>query len=315
MRPAHTLVGIGLRPAHVDALLAQRPRLGFLEVHAENAFAAGGAFVAALETLAQHYPISLHGVGLSLGSAHGVDEAHLDRLCELVARIRPVRVSDHLAFSSAGSPGEPRIHAGDLLPVARTPASVEVLVANIQHAQARLGRSLLVENLSAYLGYTDDALSEQAFCMTVCQRAGCQLLLDLNNLVVNGLNRARRAHWQHAPDQEPDRGQALLKARAEALDFVWSLPPGLVGEVHLAGFRWPEQPDRLVVDDHSQRVSPTVWDCYEQTLNHLGELPTLVEWDLDLPPLAVLLDEARIATQTIARLRGELDEDEDTPDA
>lgn len=298
-------VGIGLRQPHAQALLAQRPPLGFVELHSENFFADGGANLQALDEVRAHYPVSLHGVGLSLGSAGGVDAAHLDKLARLVTRIDPVRVSDHACFARVSAPGSPQaVHASDLLPLAFTPASQDILVRNIQQVQDRLQRPILIENLSAYMAYEDDSIPEAEFLVQTCRRAGCQLLLDLNNLVVNGLNRARRATWQTAPGTVPDRDRALAKARAEALDFLWSIPPSLVGEIHLAGFRWPEQADKLVIDDHSQRVSPTVWDIYEQALTHLGEIPTLIEWDVDLPPLAVLLDEARLAAQAITRHRG-----------
>ncbi|TAK93090.1 MAG: DUF692 domain-containing protein [Aquabacterium sp.] len=312
-RPPSALIGIGLRPPHAQALMTQRPALGFVEVHSENFFAQGGGAIQGLLAVRAHYPVSLHGVGLSLGSASGVDEAHLDRLARLVEQVSPVRVSDHASFAhvrpaSPGSPGA--VHASDLLPLAFTPASQDVLVANIQRVQDRLRRPILIENLSAYMAYEDDEMTEIEFLIQTCRRSGCQLLLDLNNLLVNGLNRARRLHWQDAPGSEPDRDRAMQQARAETMDFVWSLPPGMVGQLHLAGFRWPERPDQLVIDDHSQRISPAVWDAYDMALNHLGELPTLIEWDVDLPPLAVLLDEARLAADVISASRGEQDMDD-----
>ncbi|MBI2734801.1 MAG: DUF692 domain-containing protein [Aquabacterium sp.] len=305
---AWSLVGIGLRPPHVPDLLRLRPpELGFLELLTENFFAEGGPSQATLDQLRALYPISLHGVGLSLGSASGIDDAHLDRLARLVARVNPVRVSDHASFARVAPAGPEQpgaVHASDLLPLPFTPASQDILVANIQQVQDRLQRPILIENLSAYMAYEDDVLPEVAFLVQTCRRAGCQLLLDLNNLMVNGLNRARRAAWEQAPGVDPDPAWALTKARAEALDFVWSVPQGMVGEIHLAGFRWPA-PGRLVIDDHSQRIHPTVWDVYQQALAHLGEPPTLIEWDVDLPPLAVLLDEARLATQALNSARGE----------
>lgn len=302
------LVGIGLRQGHAATLRAMRPALGFLEVHSENFFADGGAALQELLDLRAIYQIGLHGVGLSLGSASGVDEAHLTKLVDLVQRIEPVRVSEHACFSRVATPGQMAIHAGDLLPLPFNEASLSILVANIQHVQERLQRNILIENLSAYMRYEDDTIPEPAFLAEVCRRSGCQLLLDLNNLVVNGLNRARRASW--APDAPAfDDMAALRQAHAEALDFVWSLPSHIVGQYHLAGFRWPLQADQLFIDDHSQRVSPTVWDVYEQALSHVGERPTLIEWDVDLPPLAVLLDEARLAAEAILRTRGTSEDD------
>jgi uncharacterized protein (UPF0276 family) len=312
-RPLAYLLGIGLRQPHAQTLMTQRPELGFVEVHSENFFADGGAGLQALKEVRSHYPVSLHGVGLSLGSASGVDEVHLERLARLVAQIDPVRVSDHASFARvvpAGpcAPGASgAVHASDLLPIAFTPASLDIVIANIQHVQDSLQRPILIENLSAYMAYEDDEMAEVEFLMQVCRRAGCQLLLDLNNLFVNGLNQARRAHWQIEPNSEPDRALALHQARVQALDFVWSLPTDMVGQIHLAGFRWPEQADQLVIDDHSQRISPAVWNVYEMALNHLGELPTLIEWDVDLPPLAVLLDEVRLAADVISLSRGDND--------
>lgn len=289
--------------------MALRPALGFLEVHSENFFADGGASLQALIDMRAHYPISLHGVGLSLGSASGVDQAHLDKLARLVERVDPVRVSDHACFAHVAVPGQETLHASDLLPLALTEDALAILVRNIQQVQERLQRPILIENLSAYMAYRDDAIPEVEFLTQACRQSGCRLLLDLNNLVVNGLNRVRRADWQ-ASRPLTDTAAALVTARAQALDFVWSLPPGLVGQVHLAGFRWPDQADRLVIDDHSQRVCATLWDVYEQALAHLGAQPTLIEWDVDLPPVAVLLDEARLAAEAIARVNGTQEDDE-----
>jgi uncharacterized protein (UPF0276 family) len=308
----HALVGIGLRPAHMHDLSALQPDLGFLEVHSENHFAEGGASRQILHDWRARYPISLHGVGLSLGSACGLDETHLNRLVQLARDIDPIRISDHASFARVSGEGRSTVHGADLLPLPLTPTSVDILQRNIGRAQDALQRSILVENLSAYMAYEDDSLSEVDFLIAVCQRTGCQLLLDLNNLIVNGLNRYRRRCWRTG---EPfDISAAQMQARADALNWVWSLPPGLVGQIHLAGFRWPERDDRLFIDDHSQRVSPMAWDVYEQTLIHLGPLPTLIEWDTDLPPVAVLLDEARLAAHTLAKVTGQAqtsdDEDE-----
>ena len=305
-----SMVGIGLRQAHAQALRASLPPLGFLEVHSENFFTDGGPNLRALSDLGTHYPISLHGVGLSLGSASGIDLTHLDKLARLVERINPVRVSDHASFARVAPFGQPAVHASDLLPVALTEASLSILVGNIQQVQDRLQRPILIENLSAYMAYSDDLIPEVDFLVSVCRQSGCQLLLDLNNLIVNGLNRVRRAGWQTS-SAPTDNTQSLAMARAQALDFVWQLPVGMVGQIHLAGFRWPEQADRLVIDDHSQRVSATGWDVYEQTIEHLGALPTLIEWDVDIPPLAVLLDEARLAANTIARITDSPESDAD----
>ncbi|MEY4766222.1 MAG: hypothetical protein RI907_2895 [Pseudomonadota bacterium] len=290
------LTGIGLRPAHAAALLAHPADIGFVEVHAENFFGDDAATRQGLMPFRERWDVSLHGVGLSLGSAEGLDPWHLDRLAALVDVVQPFRVSDHASFARARPDGQTLVHAADLLPVARTPASIDILVRNIGQVQERLQRRIAIEHLSAYIGFEDDHIPEVDFLVEVCRRSGCALLLDLNNLVVNGLNRHRR-------QQPPGHTMAALQqARAEAMDFVWSLPPGLVNEIHLAGFRWPAGATDLVIDDHSHRVSPTVWEVYEAALDHLGPCPTLVEWDTDLPPLAVLLDEARLAAHRLRAL-------------
>ncbi|MGH6647725.1 DUF692 domain-containing protein [Aquabacterium sp.] len=288
---AASQAGIGLRQPHYQALMADLPPLGFVEVHSENFFGDGGAALAVLQAARAHYPVSLHGVGLSLGSASGLDPVHLDKLARLVERIDPVRVSDHACFARGAWPGGDTVHASDLLPVAFTPASLDILVRHVDEVQSRLRRPILIENLSAYLSYQDDRLAEPDFLVELCRRSGCQLLLDLNNLVVNGLNAARRA--------QPDSVD-MAAAKAHALTFVHALPAGMVGEVHLAGFRWPLQPGQVVVDDHSTAVHAVVWELYAEAIRHLGPAPTLIEWDTDLPGLDVLRDQARQADEVSA---------------
>jgi uncharacterized protein (UPF0276 family) len=268
-------VGIGLRQPHYAALFETLPALGFVEVHSENFFADGGAALAVLRQARGHYPVSLHGVGLALGSAVGVDPWHLERLARLVERIEPLRVSDHACFARAASGhGAPVRHANDLLPIAFTPAALDIMVANVQQVQDRLGRTMLVENLSAYVSYADDAIGEPEFLTQLCRRSGCGLLLDVNNLMVNALN---------AAEVDP-----LAACRA----FVDALPRGLVGEIHLAGYC---EAEGLVIDDHGSRVRPDVWALHEHALRRFGAVPTLVEWDTDLPAFEQLLDEARHA--------------------
>jgi hypothetical protein len=231
-----------------------------------------------------HYPVSLHGVGLGLGSAAGLDPWHLDRLARLAQRVQPVRVSDHAAFARAAVSGAV-LHANDLLPVAFTPAALEIMQRNVSQVQERLGRTILVENLSAYLSFGDAAgqMAEAEFLVALCRRSGCELLLDVNNLMVNALN---------AGAADP---------LAACCDFVDALPAGLVGEIHLAGYS--ERSDfGLVIDDHGSRVREGVWRVYAHALRRFGAPPTLVEWDTDLPSLAVLLGEA----QTAARMQAEL---------
>ena len=270
------LTGIGLRQPHYQAVLEDRPALGFVEVHSENFFADGGAALGVLDAARERYDVSLHGVGLALGSAAGLDAWHLDRLARLAGRVQPVRISDHACFARASVDG-PVLHANDLLPIAFTPASLEIIVRNVTKAQERLQRTLLVENLSAYLSFEDPGqMGEAAFLAALCQRSGCGLLLDVNNLMVNALN-ARAA--------DP---------MATCRDFVDALPVGIVGEIHLAGYC--ENTDfGLAIDDHGSRVRDAVWSVYAHALRRFGPVPTLVEWDTNLPSLDVLLGEARTA--------------------
>jgi uncharacterized protein len=275
-------VGIGLRQPHYDAMLSDRPALGFVELHSENFFADGGAAMAVLHAAREHWPVSLHGVGLSLGSAAGLDDWHLDRLERLVQRIEPVRVSDHASFARAPrTGGVAPVHANDLLPVAFTEATLDIMVANVQRVQERLKRPILVENLSAYLRWADDAIAEPEFFNLLTRRSGCGLLLDLNNLVVNALN---------------DGADEVAAACA----WVDAIDPAIVGEIHLAGYH---DAGDIVIDDHGSRVHDNVWQVYRHALRRLGPRPTLIEWDTALPELAVLLDEAELAAAQQAACR------------
>lgn len=278
------VVGIGWRHPHYGAVLAQHPPVDFLEVHSENYFAQGGAALATLEQARVHYPVSLHGVGLSLGSAVGLDDWHLDQLCALVKRIDPVRVSDHAAFARASYKGQ-TIHAGDLLPLPFSLRALEVLCNNVDTVQNRLQRRLLVENLSAYLCWRVDpeegALHATDFLQRLARRTGCQLLVDVNNIYVNALN-----------------GHGGDPTRAEEACRYWlsAIAPEYVGEIHLAGHRRvSDVHGDIVIDDHGSRVCDAVWRLYHHAISRFGMVPTLIEWDTDVPALEVLLDEAQRA--------------------
>lgn len=274
-------VGIGWRQPHEQALLQQRPPLAFIEVHSENFFGDGGAALASLQAARAHYPVSLHGVGLGLGSAAGLDPWHLAQLARLVERIEPLRVSDHASFGRAAWPGGgPVRHAADLLPIAFTHASLALMVSQVQQVQDRLRRPLLVENLSACLQWAHADYSEPEFFALLAQRSGCQLLLDVNNLVVNALNRA---------ETDPV---------ASAQAWVSALPPDIVGEIHLAGY---DDSGPLVIDDHGSPVHEPVWQVYRHALRHCGAAPSLIEWDSHLPAFEVLLNEARAAARCTER--------------
>ena len=263
-------VGIGWRHPHYAALLEQRPALGFIEVHSENFFAPGGAALAVLREGRERYPVSLHGVGLSLGSAVGIDPWHLDQLARLVQTIDPVRVSDHASFARGLS-----AHAADLLPVPLSHAALDAMCANVSQVQDRLRRPIAVENLSAYVQWAGDEMDEPAFLNTLAQRTGCQLLVDVNNIYVNALNAGLRGETG-----EPlDHCQRWLDAIA----------PAHVAEMHLAGH---VHCGDIVIDDHGSRVVEAVWALYRHAVQRFGAVPTLIEWDTDVPELGVLLDEA-----------------------
>lgn len=252
--------GIGLRAPHVDEVLQTRPDAGFLEVHAENYFSIGGAPFLQLAACREVYPVSLHGVGLSLGSADGVSRDHLQKLAALAKEIDPVFVSDHISWS--GIDGE---FVPDLLPLPLTVEALDVICANIQAVQDALKRRILVENPSVYEATGGD-IPETEFIADIIRRTGCGLLLDVNNIEVSAHNLG-----------------------FDAQEYLAALPDGIVGEVHLAGY---EDKGGIFIDAHNHPVREPVWALYEQALLKYGDVPTLVEWDSDIPALSVLLAEA-----------------------
>ena len=273
--------GIGWRHPHYGELLRRQPAIGFLEVHSENFFGDGGAALQVLEQGRSLYPVSLHGVGLSLGSAVGLDRWHLERLQRLVARIEPTRVSDHACFARGvwRSPQGPAlVHAADLLPIPFSDAALDVMVANVHLAQEKLGRSIAVENLSAYVQWLGDTMDEPAFLTALARRTGCSLLVDVNNLYVNALN--LRLH---------DAGINVVQACRDWLDAI---EPQTVAEIHLAGHT---NCGDIVIDDHGSRVCDDVWALYRHAVRRFGAVPTLVEWDTHIPGLDVLLEQAHHA--------------------
>lgn len=290
------VTGIGWRHPHYAAVLETLPQLGFLEVHSENFFALGGAALATLMQARQHYPISLHGVGLGLGSACGVDPWHLARLRNLVERIDPVRVSDHACFAR-GLVNGVTAHAADLLPIPFNNTALDVLCANVQQVQEGLSRTLLVENLSAYMPMPGADRSETEFLRALVQRTGCQLLVDVNNIYVNALNAQTRSGADHNAAQ----------AVRDCCNWLDEIAPGSVGEIHLAGHCHTGQTvqmgqtgqkdqtsdtSNIVIDDHGSPVCEGVWQVYTHAVRRFGAVPALVEWDTAIPPLHILLDEA-----------------------
>jgi uncharacterized protein (UPF0276 family) len=268
--------GIGLRAPHVMRLLTEHPPVAWLETHSENAFAAGGPFCSALERIRRDYPLSLHGVGLSLGSADALNVAHLGRLRAAVRHYQPELVSEHLCWGAIGD-----WHANDLLPLPFTEEALRVAVAHIGQAQDALGRQILVENVSTYLRFEGGDYTEWEFVAETVRRSGCGLLCDVNNIYVNSVN--------HGFDPRV---------------YLRAMPRDAVQEIHLAGFtRKDGLPVPLLIDSHSRRVAPAVWDLYADALDLFGPVPTLIEWDRDIPALEVLLDEAAHAQGVIDACR------------
>lgn len=268
--------GIGWRQPHHEPLLEQLPALDFIEVHSENFFAEGGAALALLHQARSRYPVSLHGVGLGLGSACGIDVRHLDQLAMLVERIEPIRVSDHACFARGHLPGHATrpAHAADLLPIPFNRAALEVMSGNVQRVQDRLGRPLLVENLSAYITMPDSDRDETSFLGELARQTGCGLLIDVNNIYVNALNLQLSG--------------SLADPEAFCRAWIDNIPPHAVGELHVAGH---QHCGDIVIDDHGSRVDEAVWSLCRHALQRFGNVPVLVEWDTSVPPLQVLLDE------------------------
>jgi uncharacterized protein (UPF0276 family) len=259
-------VGIGLRASHYREFLDSHPQADWLEVHSENYFGDGGYDLHVLEHVRSQYPVSLHGVALSLGSADGVRAAHLAKLKRLVDRIEPALVSEHLCWSALG----PR-HFNDLLPMPYTGEALQRVVSHVTQVQETLRRRILIENVSSYLQFRASEMSEFAFLAELAKRSGCGILLDVNNVFVNSVN--------HGFDPE----QALLEIAQDAVD-----------EIHLAGH---SAAGELLIDDHGSRVVPQVWSLYQTACRRFGPAPTLIEWDTSIPALEVLLDEAAMAAR------------------
>jgi len=260
--------GIGLRAPHHRDVLDLLPGIAWLEVHSENYFGAGGQPLHYLERARAHYPVSLHGVGLSVGSSDALDLRYLARLKALVERIEPGLVSDHLSWSSVGGR-----YLNDLLPLPYTAEALAHVCRRVEQTQDYLGRAILLENPSTYLQYCESTLPEWEFLREVAETTGCGILLDLNNVHVSAANNG-----------------------FDARRYVDSIPARFVREIHLAGFtRTATDAGAVLIDTHSRPVDEAVWALYARALDRYGEVPTLVEWDSDLPPLAVLVAEAQRA--------------------
>ena len=269
--PIPARAGIGLRARHHRDLLALRPSVDWLEVHTENYFAGEGLGI--LETLRHDYRVSCHCVGLSLGSADGLDPEHLRRVAALVARIEPSLVSDHLSWSTVGG-----AYLGELLPLPLTEEALAIVCCNVERVQDALGRTMLLENPSIYGAFPHSTIPEWDFLAAVAARTGCGILCDVNNIWVSACNLG-----------------------LDPLAWLNGLPSAAIGEIHLAGHAIRPLADGRVVrlDDHGSPVRPEVWALYAEAIRRFGPKPTLIEWDTDVPELDVLIGEAERA-QAIA---------------
>jgi len=262
------VAGIGLRAPHVERVRRERPAVGWFEVHAENYFVDGGTALAALAAIRADYPVALHGVGLSLGSADPLDVEHLSRLRRLAARIEPAAISEHLSWGRIDGR-----HLNDLLPLPFTREALTLVANRIDAVQCALGRPLLVENISAYLRFQTDTMTEWEFVAALARRTGCRILFDVNNVYVNASN--------HGFDP---------------LEYLHGIPGDAVAEIHLAGH---DDAGGCLIDTHGTRVAAAVWELYRETIERFGAKPTLIEWDTDVPVLEVLQQEAAIAQSVL----------------
>jgi uncharacterized protein len=266
--------GVGLKPEHIDEILRDRPRLGFFEIHAENYMGDGGPPHRRLEAIRAIYPLSLHGVGLSIGSPRPLDGEHLARLAALERRYQPGLFSEHLAWSSHNEG-----YLNDLLPLPYTGETLAAVCAHIDQVQEGMGRRMLLENPSTYVLFSESTMSETDFIGEIAKRTGCGLLLDVNNVMVCATN--------HGFD---------------AASYLDAFPLQHVGEIHLAGFAEAKDDfgHPLLIDAHDSPVREAVWGLYRDVISRTGPIPTLIEWDNDVPEWSRLLGEARLAEQLLA---------------
>ncbi len=273
--PVAGLAGTSFKHEHLGTILAEGPRAGFFEVHAENYMGAGGPPHQALERIRRDHPVSLHGVCLSIGGPQPLDRAHLARFRDLVGRYEAALVSEHLAWSTHETS-----YFNDLLPLPYTPATLEQVCAHIDEVQDAIGRQILIENPSTYVAFASSTMSETDFIRAIARRTGCGLLLDVNNVFVSATN----------------HGYA-------ALDYLSDFPLAEVREIHLAGHdeQSDDEGEPLLIDSHDAPVAGAVWKLYETVISRCGPIPTLIEWDSKIPAWPVLRREADAAQAVLDR--------------
>lgn len=276
--PVPARAGVGLKPQHAAAVLGGRPDVGFFEVHAENYMGAGGPPHRLLEGVRDRYPLSVHGVGMSIGGPGPLDRAHLARLRAVVDRYRPGLVSEHLAWSTHDG-----AFLNDLLPVPLTEATLDRVAAHVVEVQDTLGRAILVENPSSYLAFAASTIPETEFLGRLAERTGCGLLLDVNNVQVSATNLGY-----------------------DPVGYLDAFPVAHIGEIHLAGYDEEVEADggRLLIDAHGSPVRPDVWPLFRHALALAGPVPTLIEWDNAVPDWPVLHAEAQAADAVLAGFVG-----------
>ena len=273
--PVARLAGASFKPEHLPSILADREHRRFFEVHAENYMGAGGPPHRSLEIIRREYPVSLHGVCMSIGGPGALDKAHLERFRRLVERYEPALVSEHLAWSTHET-----VYFNDLLPLPYNAATLGKVCAHIDEVQEAIRRPILLENPSTYLAFRDSTISETDFIRTIAKRTGCGLLLDVNNVFVSATNHG-----------------------FSAIDYLSDFPLSHVGEIHLAGHaeQSDDEGEPLLIDSHDAPVVDDVWELYEFVLSSVGAIPTLIEWDSNLPEWPILKAEATAAQAILDR--------------
>jgi uncharacterized protein len=266
---SNSFIGIGLRSQHLRQFVSEKPDIGWVEVHSENFYTLGGPDFDCLLEVRKNYPISLHGIGMSLGSHDGVDEQHLSQVKKLIDIIDPFLVSDHLSWNTTSDNFLP-----DLLPTPFNTKALDVFARNISAIQDKLGRELLLENPSTYFEFNDSTMSEPEFLNKLTKKTGAKIILDVNNIYISGLNNG----WSSE-------------------QYIEDVDISVVKEIHLSGHFIKELPNnkKLYIDAHDSHVCEEVWQLYQLAINKFGSVPTLVEWDVDIPALSILVEEAKMA--------------------